>query len=379
MFLVGALFQFLRKQGHGDNMRIGIDAHVLGKGIGGVERFLTHLVALLPAELEGHQLVIFVDKKASRRVNLPQADNLKVVPLLVSNPLLERSVLLPWLVRRHRLDVLLVQRLAPWFCGQCQLVVTVHDLTPLKYPQSYRGLTNTLIRCLTGDSVRRAKLVLTPTQVIADEVAQRFNQTAEKVMPFYNGVDTKIFFPKLITSSTPYIFTSGAIEARKNIEILLRARAVLGANFPWQVWIAGGVRDEHYYASLISLVDELGLVDKVRWLGFVNEAQLVEFYQGAKVFVTASRDEGFNIPPLEAMACDSPVLCSDIPVHRELFDGAAMFFPVESHETLAAALLRLYDDTELKEHLRKRARVCVSRLSWPAMARRIATALLVRV
>lgn len=356
-------------------MRIGIDAHVLGKGIGGVERFLAHLVALLPAKLETHQLVVFVDARASQRVTLPQADNLEVVPMLVSNPLIERSILLPWLVRRHRLDVLLVQRLAPWFCGRCKLVVTVHDLTPLKYPQAYRGLTNTLIRCFTGDSVRRAKLVLTPTQVIADEVAQRFNQPAGKIVAFYNGVDTQIFSPKLTISSPPYIFTSGAIEARKNIETLLRARALLGSNFPWQVWIAGGVRDGHYRAALESLVVELGLENQVRWLGFVNEAQLVALYQGAKAFVTASRDEGFNIPPLEAMACDSPVLCSDIPVHRELFDGAAMFFPPESYETLAAALLRLHDDTVLNEHLRKQARVCVNRLSWPAMVQRVAAAL----
>lgn len=356
-------------------MRIGIDAHVLGKGIGGVERFLAHLVALLPAELEDHQLVVFVDAKASLRVTLPQADNLEIVPLLVSNPLVERSILLPWLVRRHRLDILLVQRLAPWFCGRCQLVVTVHDLTPLKYPQAYRGLTNALIRLLTGDSVRRAKLVFTPTQVIADEVAQFFNQPAEKIVPFYNGVDTQVFFPKLLTSSSPYIFTSGAIEARKNIETLLRARALLGSNFPWHVWIAGGIRDAHYRSVLESLVHELGLADQVQWLGFVNEAQLVELYQGAKAFVTASRDEGFNIPPLEAMACDIPVLCSDIPVHRELFDGAAIFFPSESPEALAAALLHLHDDAVLNEYLRKQAHVCVDRLSWPAMARRVAAAL----
>jgi glycosyltransferase involved in cell wall biosynthesis len=356
-------------------MRIGIDAHVLGKGIGGVERFLSHLVELLPAELEDYQLVVFVDAIASRRVTLPQADNLEIVPLLVSNPLIERSIMLPWLVHRYRLDVLLVQRLAPWFCGRCQLVLTVHDLTPLKYPQAYRGLTNMLIRCLTGDSVGRAKLVITPSQVIADEVAQRFNQPAGKIVPFYNGVDNRIFFPKLIISSPPYIFTSGAIEARKNIETLLRARSQLGSDFPWQVWIAGGVRDEHYRATLESLVGELGLADQVRWLGFVNEAQLVTLYQGAKVFVTASRDEGFNIPPLEAMACDSPVLCSDIPVHRELFDGAAMFFPPESYEALADALLRLHNDTVLNEQLRKQARACVIRFSWPAMAQRVAIAL----
>lgn len=356
-------------------MRIGIDAHVLGKGVGGVERFLANLVALLPAELADHQLVVFVNAGAAQRVQLPVADNLEIVPLQVSNPLIERSVLMPWLVRRHRLDVLLIQRIAPWFCGSCRLMLTVHDLTPLKYPRAYRGLTNALIRLLTGNSVRRAKLVLTPTRTIADEVGQYFSQPNEKFVPFYNGVDSSVFFPKESSVEEHYIFTSGAIEARKNIETMLRARAQLGPNFPWQLWIAGGVRDAGYYAELQELARELFVADDVRWLGFVDEAQLVALYQGAKAFVTSSRDEGFNIPPLEAMACGIPVLCSDIPVHRELFEGSAMFFPTESADALASAISRLYEDAKLHQQLRQGAEACVERLSWPAMAKRVGSAM----
>lgn len=356
-------------------MRIGIDAHVLGKGVGGVERFLANLVALLPAELAEHRLVVFVDAKAVRRVKLPAADNLEIVKMPISHPLIERSVLLPWLVRRHRLDSLLVQRLAPWFCGSCRLMVTVHDLTPIKFPRAYRGLTNTLIRLLTGNSVRRAALVLTPTQVVADELRQHFGQAKGKIVPFYNGVDSQVFFPQESSVPEPYIFTSGAIEARKNIETLLRARAQLGPNFPWQLWIAGGVRDARYYAELQALADELFVADDVRWLGFVDESQLVTLYQGAKAFVTSSRDEGFNIPPLEAMACGVPVLCSDIPVHRELFGGAALFFSTESADSLAAVILNLYEDETLFRQMQRDAGDCVERLSWPAMAGRVAAAM----
>lgn len=356
-------------------MRIGIDAHVLGKGAGGVERFLANLVALLPEVLEEHQLIVFVDAVASRGLSFPNAANLEIVPMRVSNPLFERSILQPWLVRRHRLDVLLVQRLLPWFCGRCRLVLTVHDLTPIKYPQAYRGVTNMLIRWLTGDSVRRARLIFTPTQAIAEEIAQRLNVPSGKIVPFYNGVDVRVFHPRSDGNVSPYIFTSGAIEARRNIETLLRARALLGSSLPWQILIAGNVRDTQYYADLLSLVDELGLTEQVRWLGFVDEKRLVELYQGARVFVTASRDEGFNIPPLEAMACDIPVICSDIQVHRELFNGAVLFFSPESAQGLADELLRLERDVALNEQLRKCARKCVGNLSWSATAHRIGASL----
>ena len=359
-------------------MRIGIDAHVLGKGVGGVERFLAHLVALLPAEMAEHHFVVFVDREASRKVVLPSAPNLDIVPLQVSNPLLERSVLMPWLVRRHRLDVLLIQRLAPWLCGRCRLVTTVHDLTPLKYPKAYPGLTNRLVRLLTGNSVRRSQLVLTPTQVIADEVISTFGKDGARVQPFYNGVDTTAFCPSaaaLPEDGKAYIFTSGAIEARKNVETLLHARARLGPDFGWGIRIAGGVRNPVYRAELEDLIVELGLQQQVSWLGFVSEAELITLYQQASVFVTASRDEGFNIPPLEAMACGTPVVCSDIAVHRELFHDGALLFATESAAELADILQRLHDDAGLRQQLRQQAQTCVDRYSWPAMARRVARAL----
>lgn len=356
-------------------MRIGIDAHVLGKRAGGVERFLSNLVTLLPEVMQEHQLIIFVDAAASKSFSFCDAVNVKIVPMRISNPLIARSILLPWLAYRYKLDTLLVQRLLPYFCGRCRLVVTVHDITPIKYPENYRGVTNMLVRWLTGDSLRRANLILTPTQVIADEVSVRFDIPLSKIIPFYNGVDPRLFHPAKARASSPYIFTSGAIEARRNIETIFRARALLGERLPWQIWIAGGVRDYQYYEGLKTLADKLKISEHVRWLGFVEESHLIELYQGARVFVTASRDEGFNIPPLEAMACGVPVLCSDIPVHRELFSGAALFYPTERCEMLAEALLRLDCDIALNEELREGAQACVGRLGWNAMAQRIGAAL----
>lgn len=356
-------------------MRIGIDAHVLGKGVGGVERFLAHLVALLPSLMPQHHFVVFVDRHASQTVALPAGPNVEYVPLVTSNPLIERSVLMPWLVRRHRLQMLLIQRLAPWLCGSCRLVTTVHDITPLKYPADYPGRTNTLIRWLTGNTVDRSQLILTPTQVIADEVSARFEKDGARVVPFYNGVDLDVFHPGVPDTTTPYVFTSGAIEARKNVETLLRAFASVGPAAGWRLRIAGGVRNPAYHATLHALTEQLGLTGHVDWLGFVSEAELVRQYQGALAFVTASRDEGFNIPPLEAMACGTPVLCSDIAVHKELFAGAALFFATESAHDLAAQLARLRDEPELRATLLQRSAECVARYTWPAMAQRVARAL----
>lgn len=118
-------------------MKIGIDAHVLGKKLGGVERFVAELVKALPSLTPEHQYVIFVTKSAYKTMQYQSTRQVRFVPLAFSNPLLERLILLPWLVWRHRLDALLVQRLAPWFCGDCKLIVTIHDLTPIKFKEAY--------------------------------------------------------------------------------------------------------------------------------------------------------------------------------------------------------------------------------------------------
>lgn len=351
-------------------MRLGIDAHILGKNAGGVERFVSHLVSHLPAELPDWEIVAYVGKHYAPGVSSTPVPNLSFRTLASANPLIERSLLLPALCRADRLDVLVVQRLAPWFCGRTRLVTVVHDITPIKYPQAYRGLTNRLVRLLTADSVRRSALVLTPTRSVADEVATRYGESRDKFLPFYNGIDGRCFRPASAPQKEDYLLIAGALEARKNMETVFRARARLGNALPWEIRIVGGVRDPAYKQSLCDLATELGIADQVHWLGFVDDEALVHLYQRARLYLTASRDEGFNIPPLEALACGTPVCCSDIPVHRELFDGAAFFFDTESDESLAAALLRAAQGGQ-DAAMTEAARRCVERFTWPAMARKV--------
>jgi len=356
-------------------MRIGIDAHILGKGAGGVERFLYEVVCRLPARMPQCHFVVFVGAGVAQELAMPAASNVEYVELASVNPLVERSVLMPWLRFRHRLDMLMIQRVAPWGCGQCQLVTVVHDITPLKYPDDYRGVTNMLVRLLTGSSVRRSALIFTPTQTIADEVARYFSQPAAKFRPFYNGVDGAQFRPGRAEGVPDYVFVAGAVEPRKNLEAIIRGFAEFRQEAHWQLRIAGKVRDEDYGRRMRDLVGELGVEKDVVWLGFMDEAALQAAYRDARVFVAASWDEGFNIPPLEALASGIPVLCSDIAVHRELFDGAALFFPPDAPTSLAQQLRRVaWDDTAVSGLL-PAAKACVARLNWDATAERVADAL----
>jgi len=364
-------------------MRIGIDGHVLGKNIGGVERFVRELVEQLPTEAPEHEYIVFVTKaeclklKQSGKHRLPKVT---YIPLAFANPLIERLLLLPWLARRHHLDALLVQRLAPWFCGRCQLIATIHDLTPIKFADAYKGLSNKLVRLLTKNTIKRASLILTPTETIKGEIEAYCDNVKAPIVAFYNGVDPSAFKAKQdgaikLPVEKPYLLTVGAIEKRKNIEVIFDMLAQLKQDDTCQLAVVGSVRDQAYFDTLQAQLAHLGITNRVHYLGFMSEAELVALYANAALFVTASKDEGFNIPPLEAMACGVPVACSDIPVHQELFNDAALFFDVASAQDLSQKVSMVLNTPSLAKQLTDQGHAKVAEFTWQRTAKNVAKSL----
>lgn len=366
-------------------LRIGIDAHIVGAGKGGVERFLREICLRLPRLLAQHRYVVFCNAAAIENDVFAAADpQVQLVALPFANPLIERALVLPWLARRHSLDALLVQRIAPWAMGQCRIVTTIHDITPIKFAPQYRGLTNALIRRLTAPSARRSAVVLTPTEVIGREVAALSGAPASRFKAYYNGVDTGMFRPSTnhdepgaVLSSfalgAPFVFTSGALERRKNVETMIRAVRRLPVELCRHLVISGATRDARYACELQALASDCDsdVPGRIRFLGFVNDDDLTCLYRTAAAFISASRDEGFNMPVLEAMASGVPTLASDIAVHRELFEGATVFFPPDDDEALAAALHRVLTQCVERDELVAAGRERAGRYSWEAAARRV--------
>jgi len=362
-------------------MRIGIDAHVIGKNIGGVERYVEKVVELVPDLCPQHQFVVFISRRARSRFLSDSRRNVQFVTLPVSDPVVQRSVLLPWFIRVHDLDVLHVQRIAPWLSGHCRIVLTVHDLIPIKYPHSYRGWRDRLIRLLTPNSIARAHLILCPTEVMCEEVSLYYPTATTSKRPYYCGVDSHRFTGRRLEGSRntlerynidrPFIFSPGGIEERKNIETIIEAIAQIEASTRPLLILSGKIRDTAYFGRLQKLARNLAISEDIRYLGFVAEDDLIELYGRANVYITASRDEGFNLPPLEALACGTSVICSDIPVHRELYEGAVTFFPTDRPDLLAQAI-REPDGRDLRAKA-EAAKAIIDRWSWTAMARKMAS------
>ncbi len=366
-------------------MRIGIDAHILGKGRGGVERVVHHMVRLLPEFLPGENFTVFINRRYEPPFG-PRA-NVRYSRLPVADPLLQRSVILPWLARQERLDLLHVQRAAPPGL-RAKLIVHVHDLLPLTAPQDHRGFRDGVVRRLTPGSLRRADRVLTVSESVAAEIRHRFPQAARKVAAIPNGIEAELFQPKpagaprtavhaRLGLDGSYVLYLGALMARKNLEVAIRGfgqtlekLAAAGSPEAPKLVLAGMSRSDDYAAGLRALAEQVA-PGAVCFTGFISDEECVALLQHARVFLAPSRGEGFDLPALEAMSCGVPVLASDIPVHRELLGYDAVFFPSDRPGRMAGELHRLLQQADLRAQLAGRGAVRAARFTWEEAMQRM--------
>jgi glycosyltransferase involved in cell wall biosynthesis len=258
-------------------------------------------------------------------------------------------------------------------------VFTLHDIAYLRYPQ-YHLLQNRLFLSLMmprflaqaqriiaiSESTRREALAayrLDPAkiEVIAEGVEPRFAPVPDAGL--LSGVRARYGLP------ARFILFVGTIEPRKNLRTLLEAYAALRPNAPEVgLVIAGG--KGWLFADFFDQLRALGLESQVRLTGFVPDDDLPALLSAAEAFVYPSVYEGFGLPPLEAMACGTPVLCSDASSLPEVVGQAGLLLPPTDAAAWAAALQRILSDAALRADLRERGLARARQFTWEAAAKR---------
>lgn len=209
-------------------------------------------------------------------------------------------------------------------------VLTVHDLAfldaPEELPPSDRELPELVRR-----SVQRADMVCTPTEAVARVVADRLDVPRERIAVTPLGVDAAWFaarppsdpMRRRLGLPAQYVLFVGADGPRKGLDRLLRAHAAAPALPPLVVAGPGPSSTD----------------SRVLRTGYLSDVDLRGVVAGASVLALPSRDEGFGLPVLEALACGVPVVCSDVPALREVSGGHADLVPVGDVDALAEALV----------------------------------------
>jgi alpha-1,3-rhamnosyl/mannosyltransferase len=250
-------------------------------------------------------------------------------------------------------------------------VVTIHDLTPLRVPEVMPSIVRrTAYRWWNARATSVAGLILANSQATATDIHSYFPHAKARVRVVLHAADdftdgTVAPLPADLTEGGAYLLSMGSTKPHKDLPTLLRAFAQINVRHPDLRLLLVG-RDAPGYAS--SVLGDTPAARRVRFTGHVDDSTLRALYAGAEAFVFPSRYEGFGLPPLEAMASGTPVVCSDAASLPEVVGEAALLFPAGDVTAAAGAILRLLGDDELRASLVRAGRERAALFTWKRTA-----------
>ena len=263
----------------------------------------------------------------------------------------------------------------PPFRRTCRSVITIHDLAFLRYPYL---LTPESARYYgqVGRAVRSADPVIAVSEATRQDVLELLHADPGKVTVVYEAASPDcVPLPPIEVEANRarlglperFVLFVGTLEPRKNLPVLLEAFARVWEEHRVPLVVVG--RKGWLYEEVFRTRDSLGLKDEVQFAGSVSGDQLLHYYNCADCLVLPSLYEGFGLPVLEAMACGTPVIVSNVSSLPEIVGDAGLLVEPTDVEGLAAAIGRLLASTELRDELGKKALARSAQFSWERAAR----------
>lgn len=373
-------------------LRIGIDCRLAGWQHAGIGRYTENLILRLPslaAQLEStadiHWVLFFHDGAQAEAIQAEWPANVELRFVPVRHYSLQEQWVMTRAFMAANLDLLHVPHFnIPWaYMGK--LVVTIHDLlwheqrgsqvTTLKpwvYWIKYWFYLITVYLAVT-----KAKAILVPAETIKTTVAKYYPQALSKIVVTKEGLDDTYrklsrqliqngLPPAISQSSQPplKLVYTGSLYPHKNVQVILQA---LAREPQWHLTIVGArsvFRDQ-----LETQIRQLKIESQVTLAGYVNDVDLIKLYQTSHALVQPSLSEGFGLTGIEAMASGTLVLASDIPIFKEIYQTAAIYFNPQSvsNFVIAAQYVQTLSPAKRRDRL-KTALELVQNYDWKVMA-----------
>jgi glycosyltransferase involved in cell wall biosynthesis len=347
---------------------------------GGLEVYARELLRALPAARPDLRLTSFVNREArAAGGEWDDAGDVVEVPVNARNRVewvRGEQLLLPRLARRAGVE--LVHSLASTAParGRFRRVVTIHDLHYRVVPEAHFGVLALGMRVLVPLAARRSHRVIAISQATAVDVRRYLHVPERRLDVVPNGLGVTPAGPlepeaalreRHRLGDRRVALSVSAKRPHKNLVALIEALAAIeAAQRP--VLVIPGYPTPHE-RELRERAAQLGVLDDVRFLGWVSGAELEGLYALAALFVFPSLHEGFGLPVLEAMRRGVPVACSNASSLPEVAGDAALFFDPRDPAAISAAMRRLLDDRAFADRLRAAGTAQAARFTWEATAR----------
>ncbi len=263
-------------------------------------------------------------------------------------------------------------------------VVTIHDLIHQHFKMKRATTHNPLIykvklfgyKSVMASAIKKARKILVPSEFVKKQLFQKYKIKSNRVVTTYEGVEKSLLnlakqnqkqdFNKVSQKfklSKPYFFYVGNAHPHKNLPKLIAAFSKISqTNSNIQLVLSG---PEHQFWKQVK--QEYSLKNLI-FTGFVSERELVTLYNNAEAFVTASLEEGFGIPLLEAMACGCPVISSNAASLPEVGGDAALYFDPKDDSDLVKKMTHIINNQKLRQELIKKGKDRYKKFSWKNLA-----------
>jgi glycosyltransferase involved in cell wall biosynthesis len=344
-----------------ENPRVMIDAR---PSMGGVERYTFELARLVR---NGHcrDRIILYGREASAgyRPASPRRNERRLLRRALGNGkrILTDQLMLPLAACRSRAELIHSPNYLVPLCTRKPVVVTCHDLSLLDhFPTKQAGLMRYYERALLRYGLQRAAHIIAPSRAVAAGLSRRFHLAADRVSVLYPPLPSFCFetesgksLPDRHHEQAPFFLSVGTIEPRKNLHRLLQGwrRAYFRCRIP--LLLVG----PYGWGERKLLDGQLAVSDGLRWLGCVDDSALADLYRQATAVIQYSLEEGFDYPVAEALCAGTPVVLSDIGVHREVTADCGLFAPPAEPDVLADRLLEVCSwSVEQRADFRQRSR-----------------------
>jgi glycosyltransferase involved in cell wall biosynthesis len=359
---------------------VGINAHLLSAGPGYRRAGIHHYIAQVLQHLPEHpdwRYVVFTRHGAAvaSRLGLTTAGTRWPTDGRLGRIGWEQ---IAWPAEAHRRSLDLLHGMAfslPWRTP-CPGVVTVYDLSFLQAPERFPRLQRAYLAAQTAHSCRVARRVVAISEAGRQDLHRLLRVPLDRIDVVAPGVEPRFrpLPPETVAAfragqdlPTRFLLHVGTLQPRKNIPALIQAYARLLAESPDSLGDLGlvlvggqGWMTEEIFRQVV----ELGLGDRVRFAGYVPDAQLPLWYNAATILAFPSHYEGFGMPIAEALACGIPVVAANTSSIPEVAGEAALYFPPTDVPALASQLRRLLEDPALRTALGARGRKQVETMTW---------------
>lgn len=347
-----------------------IDARFYRQSTAGLGRYSRELITEL-ARLDRDNRYSILLTPADRLEYKLKATNFTPVVVDIPHYSLAEQWKLPSILRSLKPDLVHYLNFNHPILSPQPFIVTIHDLIMLHQPTQTSPLRRLAFLANLHHAASASRYVITPTKFVADDVAQSLRLNPTKIKPIYEGAFTpqqpKSSDSKTPAKNNPYLLAVAQWRPHKGLVELIEAWSTVADELDLDLILPG--KPSANFPELANSIQILAQKQPRLILpGFVSDEKLSQLYAEALAFVFPSHAEGFGLPPLEAMAHQTPVLANRASTMPELLGEAALYFDTNQPASIQKAIRQITTDTKLRHELIKRGDQQLTKYSWAKMA-----------